>query len=1108
MALACVFLLTCWSASGQTAIEKLSFVYTDVPLLDVLRDINKKSGNRVMYKVEEIRKENSAVNVNLPSATLFEGVSACLRGKNLTCVERDGQIIITPVAHTATPPPPIIPVTLKGHVASHDGESLRGVTVTIRGTTQGFVTDAAGNFSYVLQQPPSSIVLVFSFVGMETQHVVYNGQELKIMMREMAADAGEVVVTGIFNKPRESYTGAVTSITRKELQTAGNRSIISSIQNIDPSFRIADDIDLGSDPNALPSITIRGNSSMDTHFRDLQSDSENRANRPLFILDGFEISLQRMMDTDPNIVESVTLLKDASATAMYGSRGANGVVVITTRKPEKGTLRLTYKGSLNIEAPDLRSYNLMNSREKLAFEKAAGLYTHENVITQEELFNLYNARLTDVLRGVDTYWLKYPVRTGVGSRHSLRIEGGAEDVSYAANLAYDNIQGAMKGSTRNNFNGNIYLAYKMGNVSFQNNLIISFNNATNSPYGSFGEYGKLNSYYIPFDKEGDPVKMLETQQRYQSLPIPIQVNSVANPLWDAMLPSLNESKYNQIQDNFEVMWDIIPQELFFKGRFGFTQMDSRGDVFISPDNTKFDNYTGSNYGRRGEYALSLGESRTYELSFSLNYSKIFNDVHQVFAGLFGEFNDNRNEYTTITAEGISNSNRKFLGAATLYKQGGKPEVTEGLTRRLGTTFNANYTYDRRYFVDAVARYEGSSLFGSDKRMAPFWSAGAGWNMHAESFMSDIETINTSRIRVSYGTSGSLNFSPYQAIATFMDYGNVHYDGWSGTYLFNMGNPDLKWQITKTINAGIDLEMFERRLTVSADVYSKITNDAISDITIPSSSGFKSYTANIGEVRNRGVELGITAVLIRIPESGWRWSVGGTLAHNKNKIMKISNSLKALNDELLKNDGVNPSFLLQEGQSMNTIFAVRSLGIDPANGKELFVDRFGEITYTWSAADKIACGIAEPKIWGNLNTSLMWKKLTLTAIFGYKYGGKAYNSTLANKLENIAPYENADRRAYYDRWKTVGEHASFKSVADFTTTYASTRFVMKDNSFNCSSITLQYELQSDWLRRNMSVSNFAVSGYMEDVFRITSIRQERGLSYPFSRKYSLALTLRF
>jgi TonB-linked SusC/RagA family outer membrane protein len=999
---------------------------------------------------------------------------------------------------------------VKGIVVDSKGLPIPGVTVVVKETTFGMSTDVNGQFSLNVPQGSAKIVLQFTFVGMKKRELTYDGTEMRVVMEEETLDVGEVVVTGIFTKAKESYTGAVTTVTAKELQRSGNRSLLSSLRNVDPSFNIVENITFGSDPNRMPDITIRGASSIDVTMNDLQSDSRNQANLPLFILDGFEISLERMNDLDQNIVESVTLLKDASATAMYGTRGANGVVVITTRTPEPGQLRLTYQGSLKVEAPDLRSYNLMNAREKLAYEKAAGLYEYVRADQEQTLIELYDARLREVERGVNTYWLKYPVRTGIGSKHSLRIEGGANEMLYSVNIGYDNVEGAMKGSARNTFNGDVLLSYKQGNVTFKNDLIVSFNKSSESPYGTFNDFAKINAYWKPYDDEGNLQKNLESNRYYASLSAygTAMYNTIGNPLWDALLPSKNESRYTQVQDNFEIMWDMIPRELTFRGRFSFTKMTRRSDRYVSAQHTKFDNYVGEDFGRKGEYFYGTGESSKYEASFSLNYNKEFNNVHRLYAGVQYGLDETKSETYSVHAEGISNINMDFLGMATLYEKDGRPGGTESISRRVGGTVNVNYTYDHRYFLDLSGNMEGSSKFGHNNRTAPFASVGVGWNMHHETFLVGKTILDESRLRISYGSSGSQNFNPYQAMTSFKDYGNFTYNTWSGMYLLGMGNEELGWQTTYTANFGLDLSLFNRRITLTADVFHKKTEDMLTDITLPSSAGFDTYKANVGELTTTGFELSLRGYIVRDEDSGWRWSAGGTMVHNKNKITKISNSLEFLNQTMLEEDKTNPSFLFKEGQSINTIFAVKSLGIDPSNGQEIFEKMDGSLTYVWDPADKVPCGVSDPKFFGNLNTTLSYKNLSLTAIFSYRYGGYYFNETLANRVENIFPYYNADKRAYYNRWKTPGETALYKGVRNFSATNASSRFVMKENTLHCSNLSVQYELQSDWLRKRASISYLSVSGYLEDVFRLSTIKQERGLIYPYSRKFSVSLTARF
>ena len=1077
-------------------------------LEEVFNRIEAQTGLKFLYNTLLIDSKGK-VDVEARQEDIRKVLAELLNPLGLTYILNSNHIVVKQ-ADAAAPQEKTV---IKGKVTDSKGSPLPGVTVRIKGTNIGVGSDNDGHYELTLPAGTDP-TLIFSFVGMLSQEAKYTGQrELNITLHENISEMEEVVVTGIFTKAKESYTGAVTTITSKDLQRVGNRNILSSIRNIDPSFNIIEDINIGSDPNRMPNITVRGNSSLNVNVRDLQSDSRSQstANLPLFIMDGFEISLERMNDLDENQVENITLLKDASATAMYGTRGANGVVVITTKKPEAGKLQITYKGSLNIEAPDLTSYDLMDAREKLAYEKAAGLYEYVRADNEQDLIELYNARLKEVERGVNTYWLKYPVRTGVGHRHSLRLEGGREEFRYAAGLSYNNVAGAMKGSERNTFNGNMFLSYKLNNITFQNDLQVSFNKSKNSPYGTFSDFAKVNAYWKPYDDEGNLLKKLEDDVTYMGLYGNVSagrhINNVYNPLYNALLPSLDESKYTQIQNNFAIEWYILP-ELFVRGRVGITSQTNREDKYISSKHTMFDEYTGDDIGRKGKYTYGSGEKFSYEAEFALNYSKVFAEKHQLYTGLSYNFAEDKNEFYEITAEGISNANMDFLGLATLYEQNGRPYGTEGISRRIGGILNANYTYDRRYFIDLSGKLDGASKFGSENRFAPFWSVGAGWNIHNEAFMGNNKVLNTARLRVSYGTSGSQAFDAYQAMTTFKAYGNNVYNHWYGVYLMALGNDELGWQTTRQLNVGMELELFQGRVRLNADVYNKVTDDLLSDITLPSSAGFDTYKANVGQLVNRGIELNLNAYLIRNTERELFWSIGGTLARNKNEIKKISNSLQFLNETLLDEDSSNPSFLYEEGQSINTIFVVPSLGIDPSNGKEIFLKRDGTHTYVWDAKDKIPFGVEEPKIWGNLNTMLRWKGLSFNAIFSYRYGGQMYNYTLVDKVENIIPYENADSRAYYNRWKTPGEHALYKSVRDFSETKASSRFVMDENTLECRSLSLGYEWQAEWLKRNLNISYLSLTGFMEDVFRISTIKQERGLSYPFARKFSLSLLVRF
>ena len=346
-------------------------------LIEIIEELRTQTRYNFLFNSDELRPF-TGISIRLQAVSLKQALDSLLIGRKtgLTYTLEDKTVVI----RKATVKNERKSLTVKGVVVDKQKEPLPGVTIKVAGTSLGTATNMDGEFT--LNLPMQDGTLEISFVGFKSNHIPFSGTKstFNIVMEEEVENLDEVVVTGVFTKAKESYTGAATTITAAELKRVGNRNILSSIRNFDPSFNIVDNPTMGSDPNRLPDITIRGNSSMTSNVKDLQSESQSTqsANMPLFIMDGFEITLERMMDLDDNQVETITLLKDASATAMYGTRGANGVVVITTKQPEAGKLQLTYKGGLAIEAPDLTSYDLLNAKEKLEYEKAAGLYTYNS----------------------------------------------------------------------------------------------------------------------------------------------------------------------------------------------------------------------------------------------------------------------------------------------------------------------------------------------------------------------------------------------------------------------------------------------------------------------------------------------------------------------------------------------------------------------------------------------------------------------------------------------------------------------------------------------------------------------------------------------------------
>ena len=440
-----------------------------------------------------------------------------------------------------------------------DHEPMIGVTVAIEGTTNAVTTDIDGHFSLPVNKECN---IVLSFIGYKKTVIRYTGNNqadfAKIMLKSEAQNIKDVVVTGVYRRKKESFTGSSATFKGDELKSVGAQNVLQSLKTLDPSFKIMDNTLSGSNPNKMPDVEIRGKSSV----AGLKEEYGSDPNQPLFILDGFETTLETVMNLNMNRVASVTLLKDAASTAIYGSKAANGVVVIETKAPTKGKLQISYKGDYSLDFADLSDYNLMNSREKLEFEKLAGVYKDNtsDPFNQIKLDNLYNSRLRDIEQGVDTYWLSVPLRTGFTHKHNVYAEGGEGNVRYGLGLNYGMVNGVMKGSDRQTLGGNLDLIYRTGKFQFSNKLSIDYLE-TNNPTVSFAEYAQANPYYKKYGENGKINKYLYyPEEGLNDYP-------VSNPLWNAHLNNYDKGQRFGFTNNFIAEW-FATDDLRVRGKFG------------------------------------------------------------------------------------------------------------------------------------------------------------------------------------------------------------------------------------------------------------------------------------------------------------------------------------------------------------------------------------------------------------------------------------------------------------------------------------------------------------------------------------------------------------
>ncbi len=991
---------------------------------------------------------------------------------------------------------------IKGKVVDNDGNPLPGVSVVIKGTSTGVSTNMNGDFSMELVAE-KDVILVLSFIGMKTKEFPYKGQkDVKIVLEEDVAEIEDVVVTGYFTAKKDSYAGAARTFSGEELKSVSTQNVLSTLSIIDPSFKMVENIDAGSDPNHIPEFQIHGQSS-------LEGDYKNAANMPTFILDGFETSAQKIFDLDPNRVKSITILKDAAATAIYGSRAANGVVVVETLAPEMGKLKVSYSLSSDISIADLSYYDLMNSKEKLEYEWLAGLYSSSNIFYQDDLLDAYNERLALVKKGVDTDWMSQPLeQAGISQKHSLFIEGGDSKFRYGVDFNYSNKNGVMKGSSNDVVGTGVKLQYRFKNIKIKNH--ISYENVTQkqSPYGSFRQYTYMNPYYYPYNDNGTIKKLIYD---FKSSKTP----DVYNPLYNTTLSTKDERHYSNFTNNFSFEWKLL-SSLTFKSNLSISQRKEQEDVFKPAGHTDFVESS-----LKGSYYKSVEERLTYDVNAMMTYFKMF-DKHMFNASFVYNIRETNDDGFNLTAVNFPNDNMDHIGMGIEYAEGAKPEGINYINRLIGLVGNFNYSYDSRYLIDLSVRSDASSIYGSDKRWGTFGAVGLGWNIHNEIFLKESSVLNTLKLRASLGNTGSNNFNPYQAMMMYSYRDNfiygLSYDGYIGALLKAYGNTNLKWQKTEKFNVGLDFAFLNNRISGALNVYRDKSKGVLIDVLLAPSTGFNSFKDNLGMVQNTGFDFNIKGTVIKDTENRFQVDVFLNMTRNINKLLEINDALAAYNET--QDDNTNESLAdeekdvnqkpvvrFRENESINTIWANESIGIDPNTGEEVFLDMNGEKTNVWSTANYKALGCKDPDFEGNFGTMVMYKGFQLNAYFMYSYGGDIYNNTLVDKIENVNPINNADRRVLYDRWKNPGDIAKFKAIDNTTKTMPTSRFIEEQNYLSLSSVNLSYRFENKTLER-MGISNLKLALIGNDIFRWSTVKTERGINYPFARNYSLSLQLTF
>ena len=974
-----------------------------------------------------------------------------------------------------------------GTVYDENGDPMPLVTVQILGQTGGFITDSKGHFEFKTKNATERVRV--TFMGYKAKAVTLRGgTPLRIDLEPDNQTIESVVVTGFTKKDKKSYTGAQTTIKSEQLLSVGTKNLLQGLEAFVPGLQVVQQNNLGSDPNARPDLNLRGRATF-----------SGAANLPLFVVDGAIVDVEYIYDMDMNTIESVTVLKDASASALYGAKAAAGVIVITTKPISEGAIRVNYSGTLRLSMPDLSDYHLLTPQQKLQYEDLAGLYKAGGAamatsFDNQNSLDLIRDRVVRMIQsGTNTDWLAKPLRTGVSHSHTVSADGGDKYVRYGLSLRYGNETGVMMQSARERLSGTFKLSYnRQGKFFASNTLTVNRSTSQDPSYGSFSNFSKQNPYQSPYDANGELLAKLE--------------HNLDNPLYEASLGSFNRAgSMDFLNTTTAQYW--IDRNLRIDGDFSFTTRNNYSRSFKSPLSYTFRNET--DLTKKGSMTENLGRGLSFLGKLMVSYNRTFFEKLYVTSMAGSSLESTTADNSSYTSLGFYSDVLGHPNFALGYGGSARPSGSESLATAAGFFFNGNAIYDNRYSVDVVYRYEGSSKFGKNQRFAPFWSLGTAWNIHNEKFFEGNKNIQLLKLRASIGYLGNISFDPYQALTTYTYNNRINYIVGAGSVPLAIGNPELKWERTLSKNVGLDLTLFKNRWDLTFDAYQKTTDNLLLDVSLAPSIGAVTARQNVGEVENNGIEFQTRVVPIQTKDL--QWSLSLNYSYNRNKVKKVSDALKALNQKNLGVDSLNrgttPLPLYEEGESLTALKVVPSAGIDPATGREIYIKRDGSYSFTYDPNDRRVFGDTSPWAYGSLTSYLMYKGFSLNANFGYSLGATVYNSTLASRVEGTTPKQNADRRVLESRWKQAGDVTRYRDIASTESPYQTSRFIQKEYYFTLRSLSLAYETEATWVKK-LHMRRARVELLANDLFYLSTVKRERGLDYPFARSVEMSLRLSF
>lgn len=1071
--------------------ERINIQLKQSTFKNFLHEVEKQTWYRFVYHTGSIPGDKK-VNVSVKDANLDEVLGQAFSGLSLNyTVKEDNLVVIFPKENISK-----FDKIIRGTVRDANGSPLTGVSVMVSATNIGTTTNTEG--FYTLQIPTDANTLEFSLVGFSDQKIsIENQQVIDIVLQQVTTTLGEIVVTGYTNYSRSKSASAVTIVGGDKINNVPVATFEQSLQGRVPGLSVSS---MSGQPGTSAKVILRG----------IGSIAGNNA--VLYVMDGVPIESGYFQSINPGDIESVTVLKDASSKAIYGSRGANGVIVISTKKGKAEKISVDYKSQYGLSTLTSTKFRMMNTSERKVFEEELGLETGSEsgpFWTYSKLNPDYANKtasekqeadqIVDSLLKINNDWRKLFMRDGSFIEQQVSASGGNEKIRFYSSVNYFDQQGLVKVSNlrRYTLKNNVDFSYGRLSANLDMNIGYSKSNLIQNE-GRTGGRNPLSAVYyaLPYEFPFAPDGKLVTSGDGSDYPV-LDLREGSDS-YERMLNTTNKQEQLKTIFGGSISYRLT-KGLIAKTKVGIDYRDETDEQWVNPDS-----YAGrKESGRLGSFGQQSIKHTSLISTTGLTYKNLFASDHDVeISGLF-EFL--RNQYKSFGFTGYGLDPRLPQTPAGIGDPGTfTPELSGSRTSNAMASYIGlmRYTYKDKYTLNGSLRYDGSSTLPEINRWHGFYSIGASWEAKREQFLENITTINDLRLRASYGTTASPFPSNFAYLPT---YERSSYGGNPAIIPVQPGNPMYDWEYAKELNIGFDLGIIENRIRLTVELYNRITSNLFIDKPLSFTSGFSDLSISSGSMRNRGVELDLHGDLIRAKNV--LWSVGANMAYNKNVVLDLGGS-----DEF----EYQYTGIIRVGLPYGSHYAVKWAGVDPANGNPLYYTPDGKITekYNSSTMSVADLGTYIPAITGGVNTSFAWNDFYFNALLSFVAKVTRYNNEDYFNENPSFTTSNQSIRLLYDRWKKPGDNAILPVIT--APRYFTSRDMQDASYLRLRNVNLGYNLSQSIIQKWKFVKEVQINLQAQNLLTWTKWRgfdPENGneyarFSYPAPKTFVAGLNIKF